>query len=359
MQNDTLQNLTDEVKVPKAGEIIDGKVLAIENLCIFMDVGPGKTGIIYGAEYQGAKNILKNLKIGDTISVKVVDFENEDGFVELSLKEAAKELAWKKISEAKEENKAFVVKIEKVNKGGLITTVLGYPAFLPTSQLSSDNYPRVPEGDKTKILRKLQSFIGQEFGVKILDFDEKEGQIILTEDAKDNKEAEEVISKLKVGDVVEGEISGIVNFGAFIKFEVDGKEIEGLVHISELDWQLIEDPAEIIEVGEKAKAEIIDISQGRVSLSIKKLKKDPWQSLNYKVGDTIKGKILKLNPFGAFVQVIRDGKKDEAKIQGLIHVSEFGTEKKMQEDLEINNEYDFKILSFQPERHWMSLKLVK
>ncbi|MDD4358522.1 MAG: S1 RNA-binding domain-containing protein [Candidatus Pacebacteria bacterium] len=360
MQNDTLQKLNDTVKVPRPGDIINGTVLAIENLCIYLDIGPAKTGVIYGSEYQGAKNILKNLKIGDPISVKVVTSENEEGFVELSLKEAARELAWQKIKEVKDEDKPFNVKIEKVNKGGLISQLFGFPAFLPTSQLSSNNYPRVPEGDKTKILRKLQSFIGKEFEVKVLDFDEKGGQVILTENSKETGEIEDVISKINVGDIVEGIISGIVNFGAFMKFAVGGKEIEGLVHISELDWQLIEDPAEIIQIGEEVKAEVIDVSQGRVSLSIKKLKEDPWKSLKYKVGDIIKGKILKLNSFGAFVQVLRDNvDNDSSKIQGLIHVSEFGTEKKMQEELELNKEYDFKILSFQPERHWMSLKIVK
>ncbi|HOI60382.1 MAG TPA: S1 RNA-binding domain-containing protein [Candidatus Pacearchaeota archaeon] len=361
MQNETLlQKLNDAVKVPRPGDIINGTVLAIENLCIYLDIGPAKTGVIYGSEYQGAKNILKNLKIGDPISVKVVTTENEDGFVELSLKEAARELAWQKVKEVKESKEPFVVKIEKVNKGGLITQLFGFPAFLPTSQLSSVNYPRVPEGDKVKILRKLQSFIGKEFEVKVLDFDEKEGQIILTEDSKEAGEIEDVISKVSVGDVVEGTISGIVNFGVFMKINIDGKEVEGLVHISELDWQLIEDPAEIIQIGETVKAEVIDVSQGRISLSIKKLKEDPWKSLNYKVGDIIKGKILKLNSFGAFVQVLRENvDNDNSKIQGLIHVSEFGTEKKMQTELELNKEYDFKILSFQPERHWMSLKLIK
>ena len=220
MQTETTQKLNDSVKVPRSGDIVKGKVLAIENFCIFLDIGPAKTGVIYGSEYQGAKNILKNLKIGDPISVKVVESENEDGFVELSLKEAAKELAWKKVKEMKESEDPFNVKIEKVNKGGLITELCGFPAFLPTSQLSSANYTRVPEGDKGKILRKLQSFIGKDFSVKVLDFDEKEGQVILTEDSKEEGDVKKAVSTLKVGDIVEGKISGIVNFGAFVKFNI-------------------------------------------------------------------------------------------------------------------------------------------
>lgn len=359
MENQTLQKLNDIVSVPRPGELIDGKILAIENLSMYLDVGPRKTGIIYGAEYQNAKNILKNIKIGDTISVKVVSPENEDGFVELSLREAAKELAWQTVKDKKEKNEEFEVKIAKANKGGLMTEVSGIPAFLPTSQLSPENYPRVPEGDKSKILRKLQSFIGQDIKVKVLDFDEKTGQVILTEESKGSEQAQSAVSSVKVGDTVEGKISGIVNFGAFIKFKTeDGSEIEGLVHISELDWQLIDNPSQVVEVGQDIKAQVIEITQGRVSLSIKNLKKDPWQNLDYKTGDNVKGTVTRFNPFGSFIQIIDEKIKDEdAKIQGLIHVSEFGSEEKMKEALELDKEYDFQILSFQPQRHWMSLKI--
>jgi len=359
MENQTLQKLNDTVSVPRPGELIDGKILAIENLSMYLDIGPKKTGIIYGAEYQNAKNILKNIKIGDTISVKVVSAENEDGFVELSLREAAKELAWQTVRDKKEKNEEFEVKIAKVNKGGLMTEVSGIPAFLPTSQLSPENYPRVPEGDKSKILRKLQSFIGQEIKVKVLDFDEKSGQVILTEESKGTEQAQNAVSSVKVGDTVEGKISGIVNFGAFIKFKTeDGSEIEGLVHISELDWQLIDNPSQVVEVGQDVKAQVIEITQGRVSLSIKNLKKDPWQNLDYKTNDVVKGLVTRFNPFGAFIQIIDEKIKDEdAKIQGLIHVSEFGSEEKMKEVLELDKTYDFQILSFQPQRHWMSLKI--
>jgi len=359
MENQTLQKLNDTVSVPRPGELIDGKILAIENLSMYLDIGPKKTGIIYGAEYQNAKNILKNIKIGDTISVKVVSPENEDGFVELSLREAAKELAWQTVRDKKEKNEEFEVKIAKVNKGGLMTEVSGIPAFLPTSQLSPENYPRVPEGDKSKILRKLQSFIGQEIKVKVLDFDEKTGQVILTEESKGSEQVQNAVSSVKVGDTVEGKISGIVNFGAFLKFKIeDGSEIEGLVHISELDWQLIDNPSQVVEVGQDVKAQVIEITQGRVSLSIKNLKKDPWQNLDYKTNDVVKGLVTRFNPFGAFIQIIDEKIKDEdAKIQGLIHVSEFGSEEKMKEVLELDKTYDFQILSFQPQRHWMSLKI--
>ncbi|MDD3170543.1 MAG: S1 RNA-binding domain-containing protein [Candidatus Paceibacterota bacterium] len=367
MQAELMQKLNDAVQTLREGDLVDAKVLAVENNTLYLDVGPRKTGIVYGAEYQNAKNVLKNIKNGDIVSVKVVSAENDEGFVELSLREAEKDMAWKLVKEKKSEDNPFTVKVSKVNKGGLLTEVSGISAFLPTSQLSPEKYPKVPEGDKTKILRKLQSFIGMEIKVKILDFDEKANQIILTEESKENEQIKKTLQSLKVGDKVEGKISGIVNFGAFIKFALPGKSLEeaaeeelleGLIHISELDWQLIEDPSQIVQVGDKVKTEIIDISQGRVSLSLKALKKDPWQELSLKQGDDIRGTVVRFNPFGAFVQLKREADEDDqTKIQGLIHISEFGTEAKMKEKLEAGKDYDFQILSFQPQRHWMSLRL--
>ncbi|MDD4624887.1 MAG: S1 RNA-binding domain-containing protein [Candidatus Paceibacterota bacterium] len=357
----------DTLKVPQKGEILEGTVIAQDGLSFFVDLGPCKVGIIFGLEYQKARSILKNLKAGDKISAKVKEAENDEGYVELSLKEAMEETTWENVKILKEAQEVFKVKISKVNKGGLITEISGIPAFLPTSQLSPVNFPKVPQGDKTEILKKLQLFIGKELMVKVLDYDERAGQIILTEQSQEGENIQKAIQELKVGDVVEGTISGIVDFGAFVKFsqpETEAEEtdqasllLEGLVHISELDWQLIEDPNQVIKIGQKVKAKIIDIAQGRVSLSLKALKTDPWQELELKTGDEVKGKIVKFNPFGAFVQLVLPQKESQPKIQGLIHISEFGTEEKMKEALEIDKEYNFQLLSFQPQRHWMSLRL--
>ncbi|PIR02718.1 MAG: 30S ribosomal protein S1 [Candidatus Nealsonbacteria bacterium CG_4_9_14_3_um_filter_35_11] len=367
MQKEIFQKLSDSIEVPRRGDIVEGLILAQEGVALFVDLGPGKVGIVYGEEYQRAKDIFKKIKIGDKISAKITETENEEGFIELSLKEAIEETSWRKIKELKEKGETIKVKILKVNKGGLISEILGIPAFLPTSQLSSENYPRVPKGDKSKILNKLQSFIDKEIAVKILDFDENASQVILTEHSEESENVQKILQSLEVGDVVEGVISGIVDFGAFVKFSPPQKEnltssfplLEGLVHISELDWQLIENPVQVVKVGEKVRAKVIDITQGRVSLSLKALKKDPWQELDYKPQDVIKGKVVKFNPFGAFIQVILSRQKgqNQPKIQGLIHISEFGSEKKMREMLLFEKEYNFQILSFQPQRHWMSLRL--
>jgi len=345
------------LKPPKVGEIVKGKIINKGNASVFLDLGIWGTGIIYGKEFYDARDKLKKLKIGDVLFAKIMDLENEDGFIELSLTRAGKELAWEELQEKKEKDENIVIKILGANKGGLLTEISGIPAFLPVSQLSSEHYPKVEGADPQKILKALQKFVGKEMEVKIFDINPKEEKLILSEKAKETKKIKEILKNYKIGDIVEGEITGVVDFGAFIKFsppEHKEIEIEGLIHISELDWQLIEDPAEIVKVGEKVKAKIVDISNDKVSLSLKALKKNPWEEIEkkYKKGDIIKGKVTKLNPFGAFVQIT-------PKIQGLCHISEFGSQKKMEESLEIGKEYDFQILTIEPKEYRISLRLVK
>lgn len=344
------------LKPPKVGEIVQGKVIAKERGALFLDLGPVGTGIIYGKEFYEAKDYIKNLKIGDSVFAKIVELENEEGYIELSLSQAGEELAWEQLKQKKEKEETILVKILGANKGGLLTEISGIPGFLPVSQLSSANYPKVEGGETTKILRELQKFIGKELEVQIFDLDPKTGKLILSEKLKEAKKIKEILKNYKVGDVVDGEITGIVDFGAFIKFkkENEKEDLEGLIHISELDWQLIEDPSQVVKVGEKVKAKIINISGDKVFLSLKALKEDPWKDIDkkYQKGKIVKGKVIKFNPFGAFVQIT-------PKIQGLCHISEFSSQKKMQETLEIGKEYNFQILELKPEEHRMILKLVK
>lgn len=339
------------IRPPKIGEIIEGKVIGKERQGLFLDLGALGTGIIYGKEFQEAKNELKNLKIGDSVFAKIIDLENEAGYIELSISQASEELIWEGLSLKKENGEVVVVKISGANRGGLLTEISGIPAFLPVSQLESCHYPRVEGGDMTRILKELQKFVGKEMEVKIFDLSKKERKLILSEKIKEIERIKEVLKNYKVEEVVEGEITGITDFGAFVKF---GENLEGLIHISELDWKIIEDPSEVVKVGEKVKAKIIEISGEKVSLSLKALKKDPWLEIEekYKKGNIVSGKVTKFNPFGAFVRITPE-------IQGLCHISEFGTKIKMAERLKIDKNYDFQILEIQKEEHRMSLKLVE
>ena len=239
--------------------------------------------------------------------------------------------------------------MKDANRGGLILEHEGVRGFLPVSQLSMKHYPRVENGDKERIFAELQKFIGQELKVKILDANPYEEKLIFSERGGDSDEIREKLAKYNVGDTVEGEITGVVSFGAFMKF---GEGLEGLIHISEIDWQLIEDPKAVLKVGEKKKAKIIDIEGDKISLSLKALRADPWIAAAEKHGKNsiVKGKVTKFNPFGAFVQI-------EEAVQGLAHISEFGGEAKMKESLELNKSYDFRVVSMDPKEHRLSLSL--
>lgn len=334
------------------GRIVEGKLTNKASSAVYLDLGAWGTGIIYGREFFAAKEELKKLKVGDKVFAKITDLENDQGYVELSLSQASSELVWDGLKEKKEKGEKIMVQIESANKGGLLSRVSGIPAFLPVSQLSTENYPRVEGAESLRILQELQKFVGKEMEVTIFDLDPRDKKLILSEKAKEIEKIKELLKNYKVGDVAEGKITGVTDFGVFMKF--DDEELEGLIHISELDWQLIENPADFVKVGDKVKAKIISIVGDKVSLSLKALKEDPWQGIEekYKKGDVIGGQVSKFNPYGAFVKIT-------PKIQGLCHVSEFGTKTQMESALKLGEKYKFEILSIEPKEHRMSLKLAE
>jgi len=345
------------IKPARVGDIMEGKVINRGKSSLFLDLSPIGTGIIFGREFLESKNKIRGLKPGDAIFAKVIDLENEEGFIELSVKGAAAEITWDMLSQKKEKGELIPVKILGANKGGLLAEISGISAFLPVSQLDSEHYPKVEGGDPQKIQLELQKFIGQELEVKIFDLKSGTQEIILSEKAKKADKIKEILKNYKIGDVVDGEITGLTDFGAFVKFSEERTSpefIEGLIHISELDWKIIEDPSEVVKVGQIVKAKIIDIVGDKVSLSLKALKEDPWLKIEekYKKGDIVDGKITKFNPFGVFVQL-------SPEIQGLCHISEFGSQTKMQEKVEIGKKYKFEILLIDSKEHKMGLKLVE
>lgn len=343
-------------QMPKVGEVIDGIVIGKKGSYLYIDLGAFGTGVIYGKEYYDAQDLIKNIKLGDKVSAKVVELQNDDGYAELSLKEAGQEMAWDELRKLKESGEIVSIKITEANRGGIMGQLKGVSAFMPVSQLSVKNYPRVEGGDKTRILQELNKFVGKSMNVKVIDLDQKELKLIVSERGVQDETLKEIMSGYKIGDTIEGEVSGVVDFGAFVKIGVPTEkaeakpQIEGLVHISELDWQLIEDPRQVIKVGDKIQAKIIGIDGDKISLSIKALKKDPWGSIedDYKIGGVINGKVVKINPFGAFVKL-------DANIQGLCHISEFKSEDEMREKLEVGKQYTFNIQLINKTEHRMAL----
>ena len=347
---------------PEVGATVEGKVVEVSSNEIYLELGPFGTGVVLGKEIKDGLGSGK-LKIGDIVTATVTDLENEDGFIELSIREASYEKAWDDIESKRDTQEKVTVKVQSANKGGLLAEVNGISGFLPVSQLSSKNYPRVEDGDKNKILNLLKKLIGQEMEVRIIDADRETEKLIVSEKAAQSEKDMEVISNLGMGDVISGEVSGVVDFGAFVKFSTrdekgeNERKLEGLVHISELAWQLIEDPRTIVKVGDKVEAKIIGIDGDKISLSIRALQKDPWSNIEekYKIGDTVAGTVNKLNHFGAFVYLDKD-------IHGLAHISEMSEAypgKNLDELIKVGDKYDWKILSIEPKDHRMGLVLQK
>ena len=346
--SEVMEKFTEKLtRYPEEGDIVEGPVIGIEKTSLYVDLAPFGTGIIFGREFMMTRDIIRKVNIGDTITAKILERENEDGYIELSLKEAHQAIIWNE-AEALLKNKTILkVLVKEANKGGLIIDWKGLQGFLPASQLGPEHYPRVEDGDKVKIMEELKRLIGQKISVTILTAVPKEGKLIFTEKGNDQKEREVIVEKYVVGNEVEGEITGIVDFGVFVKIE---EGLEGLVHISELDWGLVEDPRKLFKVGEKVKAKIIEISGGKISLSIKALRANPWINAKdtYKKGDDVKGVIIKYNKYGALASI-------EEGVAGLVHLSEFGTEENLKNSLELGQTYTFKITHFDPKDQKMAL----
>jgi len=341
----------DDIKIPQVGGIVKGRVVAASKSEVMLDIDGVLMGIVRGPELYNEVEEFSNLKPGDEIEAAVIDDENENGELELSFRLVGQEKAWNTLRQAFKDKTAVKVKIVDANKGGLLSRYCQIDGFLPVSQLAPENYPRISGGDKSKILEKLKSFVGQEFEVTVMTLSEEDNKVIFSEKDVWNKKQKPALDKYKIGLQVEGKITAITNFGVFVSF---GENIEGLIHISELAWQRIDSPSEMYKVGDKIKAEIITIDGAKVFLSAKKLLLDPWleASAKYKTGQIVSGTILKINPFGLFVKL-------DEEIHGLAHVSLLNLDGKDKiTDLYQPGEVkDFEVVSISPAEHRLGLKL--
>ena len=342
--------------VPVVGDIVTGHILDKGHNTLYLDLGVYGVGVIYGRELFDDLDTYKQAKIGDPVQATIQELENEDGCIELSLRSATRERSWQELERKLEDGDIFETEILDANKGGLLVRVSGVAGFLPVSQLSPDHYPRVDGGNKEQILERLKSYVGEGFKVKVITAERDDEKLIVSEKAALGDELGETLVKLKADSVIEGVVSGVADFGVFIKFEVEGQELEGLVHISELAWQRIDDPADIVQAGEKVQAKVIGVEGLRISLSLKQLKEDPWKNVadTYKVGDTVKGEILKVTAFGGFIKLDED-------IHGLVHVSELPAEHQADPTaiLEAGKTEKFTIISMDPKEHRLGLSLGK
>jgi small subunit ribosomal protein S1 len=270
--------------------------------------------------------------------------------MELSFRFAGQQRAWEELRRLFTTGQTVPTKILEANKGGLIVCVQNISGFIPVSQLSPEHYPRVSGGDKNKILEKLKSYVGESMDVRVIDVNEQDEKLIVSEKSVWEDAQKNVISQYKVGDTVEGEVTAVADFGAFVKFDA----LEGLVHISEIAWQRIDHPRDLLTIGQTVKAEIIGIEGSKIFLSMKKLVEDPWANVQnrYHVGDLVQGMILKVNPFGFFVEL-------DPEIHGLAHVSEL-SEQPVEDVSTIGKQGEtitFRVVSIEPDEHRLGLSV--
>ncbi len=353
MADKTLSELLEDgsyLVFPKVGDVVKGPIISSSRREVRIDINGVKTGVIRGRELYAESKEYSSLKPGDDVEATVVELENENGEMELSFRFAGQKKAWEELRRMFATGDAVSVKILDANKGGLIVRLENVTGFLPVSQLAPEHYPRVTGGDKGKILEKLKSYVGSSMEVRLIDANENDQKLIVSEKALWEDRQRHVIAQHKVGDVIEGEVTAVADFGAFVKFG----SLEGLVHISELAWQRIDHPKDVVKVGQTVKAEIIGIEGSKIFLSMKKLIADPWKDVaaRYKVGDLVEGKVLKINPFGLFVEL-------DAEIHGLAHVSELSDSpvEDPNKFATIGETVKFRIVSIEPNEHRLGLSL--
>jgi ribosomal protein S1 len=339
---------------PREGSVVEISLIKKLPFKAYFDMGRFGTGILYGAEMANAKETMRGLNPGDKINAKIVALDGEEGFVELSLSEADKQKVWQRAKDFAESGETVVAKVIAANAGGLMIAIEGdVRAFLPVSQLSLDHYPKVQDGDRQKIAEELRKFVGQELNVKIIDVNVRANKIIVSEREVFSENLKESLSAYSVGQIVDCIVSGVADFGVFVRF-IDNPQIEGMIHISELDYKLIDNPKDLVKINDTLKAKIVDIKEGRVFLSLKALKEDPWEKLGdaIKQGEAIQGRVHKFNPFGAVIALDGD-------LQGMVHISEFDSQDEMKKILTVGQSYSFIVDSIRPEEKRIMLKLKK
>lgn len=351
-KNDFKSLLADHfINIPKVGDVIKGKVISVEKGQVHLDIEGMTTGVVRGRELFVESREYANLKVGDTVEATVIELENENNEMELSFRMAGFQKAWDNMKKWMKEGLTLKGRVVAANKGGLMMQVEALQAFMPVSQLNPDHYPRVAGGDKNRILEKLREIVNHELEVKVIDVDEKEEKLIVSERAVWEDAQKAVLESYKVGDTVSGEVSALTSFGAFMKF---GEGLEGLIHISEIAWQRIDHPKDLLKIGDKVKAQIIQLDHSKIYLSIKRLIEDPWKTVRdrYKEGDKVMGKVIKIEPFGLMVSLDKD-------IHGLAHISELSDDPiaNIHDKFKVGQEVEFEVMSLEPSEHRLGLKV--
>ncbi len=337
---------SSDIKQLKTGDVVEGIVNSVRKHEIWIDLGASGVGVVMRREVSQGTPLVE----GQTIVTSVVDPEMDEGYALLSMRRAAKDRGWDELQRVFDDQEIIEISPYDANRGGLLVELEGIRGFLPVSQLAAGHYPRVSGADKDEILQKLNQLTNQVLRVRILDVSRKDNKLIFSEKEAVKDDMQARFSELKVGDEVSGVVTGVIDFGAFVN--VDG--IEGLIHISEISWERVENPRDYIKTGEKVKAKIIAIDKDRLSLSLKQMQEDPWlqEVKAFKKGDVVEGKVTRITPFGAFVQL-------SSAVEALVHVSEMSKEEGVDPEkiFQLNEKKKFKVLEIDTEGRKIALSL--
>jgi small subunit ribosomal protein S1 len=337
---------SSEINQLKTGDVVEGIVNSVRKHEVWVDLGANGVGVIMRREIGHGQT----LEAGQPVVTSVVDPEMDEGYALLSMRRAAKDRGWDELQRAFDNQEIIEITAYDANRGGLLVELEGIRGFLPVSQLAAGHYPRVSGADKDEILQKLNALTNKPLRVRILDISRKENKLIFSEKEAVKDDMQQRFAKLKVGDVVEGVVTGVIDFGAFVN--VDG--IEGLIHISEISWERVEDPRDYVKTGQTVEAKIIAIDKDRLSLSLKQMQEDPWlqEVKAFKKGDSVEGKVTRITPFGAFVQL-------SSSVEALVHVSEMSDEEGVDPEkiFQLNEKKKFKVLDIDTEGRKIALSL--
>lgn len=335
-----------DIKNLEAGEVVEGVVSSVKKHEVWIDLGAKGVGVVMRREIGHGQVLEPEQKV----TVSVIDPELDEGYALLSMKRAAKDRGWDELKRVFEAQEIVEVTPYDANRGGLLVELEGIRGFLPVSQLAAGHYPRVSGADKDEILQKLNALVGKPIRVRVLDVSRKDNKLIFSEKEAVKNDMQARFAQLKVSDIVEGVVTGVIDFGAFVN--VDG--IEGLIHISEISWERVEDPRKYVKVGDTVKAKIIAIDKDRLSLSLKQMSEDPWlqEVKAFKKGDIVEGKITRITPFGAFVQL-------SSSVEALVHVSEMSDDETVdpQQIFQLNEKKQFKVLDIDTDNRKIALSL--
>jgi len=335
-----------DIKNLESGEVVEGVVSSVKKHEVWIDLGAKGVGVVMRREIGHGQT----LELGQKVTVSVIDPELEEGYALLSMKRAAKDRGWDELKRIFESQEIVEVAPYDANRGGLLVELEGIRGFLPVSQLAAGHYPRVSGADKDEILQKLNALVSKPIRVRVLDVSRKDNKLIFSEKEAVKDDMQARFAQLKVGDEVEGVVTGVIDFGAFVN--VDG--IEGLIHISEISWERVEDPRKYVKVGDTVKAKIIAIDKDRLSLSLKQMTEDPWlqEVKAFNKGDIVEGKITRITPFGAFVQL-------SPSVEALVHVSEMSDDETVdpQQIFQLNEKKQFKVLDIDTDARKIALSL--